>query len=903
MHKFLQFLILFIIVVFIPAGIYSGTTGKLAGKATDVETGEALIGVNIMIDGLKAGTSTDINGNYFILQIPPGKYTVKVSAVGYKTTVYENIIIRADQTTTLNIQMKSAPVVGEEVTVLAKRPMVETNVTSTERSMTTEEIQSLPKMQRPQELVAIQPGAVGSGDNIHLRGGRAGELLYIVDGIPVRDILRSGASGLNVSNDVIQELSVLSGGFNAEYGDAQSGIVNIVTKSGGEKFNAMIQYKQDNLGFKKYFGENYLSFTIGGPEPITQKLLPMLKLNLPGRLSFFYSFDVDQTNTSNQYASSFYRNFPVRNVSLLGGLLKFNYTDKQSNTYTSNIKLKYDIGNYYINISYRISGERYHNYENMWKYKMDSAHVTNYSASQFTFRWNHSIDEKTFYTVDFGRVDRLMHQSVAGLTPDEYNHPLGYSYTTDINGDGFSDYCSGMLWRDEPTSVTTLKADLTSQLHKDHLLKTGFEFRYEEVKSIDIQYPYYFANRENLPGPYTSFGLYRFILNNYPNNGTAYIQDKIEMEGMLINVGLRYDYFAPGQQVRDSAFVKAFKEATVILDEKGDTVYNPVVWQGQFSPRLGISHNLTDKTVMYFNYGHFFQLPERNLYFRDPFTANGWVGNPNLKPPKTVSYEFGFDHSFTDDIALGVKGFYKDYFDYVGQTRVGTAANPLYMFVNIDYASAKGFEITFKKRYSENYSIDFNYTYQITKGRSESPYAAYYSELNNGTGLLPREVRLPWDQEHTINIFASYQVPENTDFSIFGIPFINDWNITILGRYGSGFPYTPAGKNSVYLKNTKTSPFTSTIDLKFEKRFTLFRNVSLAVFTDVTNLLDRRNISVDNNNSPRLNTVTGEAFKYGDITDPTTNIIIPWRLATSGLSPINFDPGRQIMIGIKLLFQ
>jgi hypothetical protein len=876
--------------VMLPVYLHGGTTGKLAGRIVDSETGEALVGVNVVLEGTKLGAATDFNGEFFVLQIPPASYTVRASAVGYRTMAFKNIQIKADQTTPLNIRLTAEAVVGEEIEVVAKRPIVETNVTSTIRTVTSEEIAVLPQTAKFQDVLAVQPGVVTTSPDkrdIHLRGGRTGEVLFIVDGVPIKNVL-AGQATLDVPTEVIQEIQVQSGGYSAEYGNAQSGIVNIITKQGKEKYDGSLQIKSDDWGFMNQFDERYASLTFSGPEPITQKLLPMLNLNLPGRLTFFLGLDADQANTQYKFRNSPYTNFEKRRIELLGGLMGFDYADREYNSYTTDVTLRYSIGNYYINAGYRTSGRRTHDYDHAFAFRMDSTYINDQYSSHLTLRWNHTIDANTYYTIDFGRLESDAHLDVGGLTPPQYNW---YWWGWDTNEDGFNELGNAILWRDNTTYTYTLRGDFTSQMFKHHELKFGLEASYDEIQWTDIQYPLFYPERvATARGPYPGYGVYRFILDNYPNTGSAYLTDKIEFEGINVQIGLRYDSFSPGKQVQDTAFVNAWKQAV------GDSTFEPINWQGILSPRLAISHPISDKTVAFFNYGHFTQLPDRNLYFRDPWTATAWIGNPNLKPQRTVKYEFGFDHMFTDDIAVGVKGFYNDIFDLTGQAPVGGPGSGLYMFINLDYASSKGFEVTFKKRYRDYFGIDFSYVYMIAKGRSESPYALYYAEWNSGPGLLPREIRMAWDREHTVNLFFNYMVPPNTDYKIFGMPFFDDWGLTVRWTWGTGFPYTPPGRNSVYERNTATGPSYNNVDAKIEKRFKLFKDVRLEVFADVANLFDAENI-----HPSYVNTITGSANVYGDVGSVDNRVIIPWRTQDSRLDPRRLYPGRQVSLGFKLL--
>jgi len=223
-------------ILFIPFFIYPGTTGKLAGTIKDAETGEPLIGANVIIEGTNHGAAANSNGEYVILNISPGRYTLKFSFIGYETLVMQDVVIVVDQTTLLQITLNPQSIEVGEVVVIARTPLIQRDVTSSISVITREEIEALP-VSTFTELLSLQAGVTGSGSNLHIRGGRSNEIAYMIDGTLVVDPLLGGLA-TNINNDAIQEMSLLSGTFNAEYGNSLSGVVNIVTREGQDKLSA-----------------------------------------------------------------------------------------------------------------------------------------------------------------------------------------------------------------------------------------------------------------------------------------------------------------------------------------------------------------------------------------------------------------------------------------------------------------------------------------------------------------------------------------------------------------------------------------------------------------------------------------------------------------------------------------
>jgi len=199
---------LILILFFISFQLFAGVTGKLAGKIKDAETGEPLIGANIILEGTTFGAATNIDGEYVILNISPGKYNVKISFIGYETKKITNVVIIVDQTTLLSVELKPQTLQVGEVVVKADNPMIQKDLTSSISVINRDKIESLP-VTTFTELLSLQAGVVGSGANLHIRGGRSNEVAYMIDGMLVVDPLLGGLA-TQVNNDAIQEMSLLS---------------------------------------------------------------------------------------------------------------------------------------------------------------------------------------------------------------------------------------------------------------------------------------------------------------------------------------------------------------------------------------------------------------------------------------------------------------------------------------------------------------------------------------------------------------------------------------------------------------------------------------------------------------------------------------------------------------------
>jgi outer membrane receptor protein involved in Fe transport len=955
------------LLLLVAGSIYAGNTGKIVGKVTDSQSGEPIIGVNILVVGTTRGATTDIDGSYTIIGIPIGSYTVRASQVGYAQVEISDVKIGADQTTPLNFKLTSSDVQLKGVTITADQQLVNSLSTSSTQTVSSKSIESIPNVKSVEDVLKLQAGVVKQGNNLFLRGGRADEVQYLVDGIPTNSIVGNsgdlvatsggganaqlaqlyagvqsgviggGASGLAVSANAIQSVSVQTSGFDADYGNAQSGIINIVTKSGGDRYAGSVQYRTDRMAVTNQ-NEAYSSFSVGGPEPLSKYLMPTLGVKIPGTMTFFVSADMDRADGWYTFVHNDFYNPIERKVELngfLGGLMNtlgFKYRDNQTNSFTFNSKLKWDIsGNDQLSYGYRASLSSSHGYNLAWKYRADSSSLDAGLNIQHNLSWQHFFSANSFIRFYVAKLEAKDGNDVAGIKPPQYSSAW---QNLDVNGDLFNDLGTSQHWYDAVTEVWSTRFDLNSQVHPLHLLKTGFEFNMESINSTDITYPtdphtdvngdiirFPDPDPRYARGEYPGYGDYRYVLNNYPNRGGLYIQDNIEFSGLNLHLGLRYDYLDIGRQVYYKDYLDQWKvvynwnpafegvaDPEWVENMPGDKEQDKLnygltdikrFWyyftHGYFSPRLSLGYPVTDRIVFYFNYGHFLQFPSRDTYFRDPFTGapGSWIGNPNLKPQRTVAYEAGFEDQFTEDMSFALHAFYKDIFDYADLVTRGDFA----VYRNLDFASARGFEFTFNQALTGNFSAALSYSYQIAKGRASDPLASVYLPEYQ----LPRETRLNWDQNHTANIFATYRVGPREEGQFFGLPFINNYGVSVTWSFGSGFPYSGynGGRTTtrnVYLLNSETKPYTTTVNLSMYKGFHFMETMNLLVTFDVTNLLNRRNVI-------QIFNYTGRPYQYGDV-DPnnvSAQAVLPWyKSEYTFLDPTAFDPPRQIILGLKL---
>ncbi len=254
--------------------INAQTTGKISGRILDNENDAPLPGANIILLPDYTGTSADEDGYFNLINVSPGKYTVKVMVIGFETVIFENVVVSVNRTTSLDVKMNQTMIEGKEVMVYATKLSRKKDQTGTVKNISSDEIEILP-VENLAAVVNMQAGVVAG----HFRGGRSDEVSYLIDGVPVNDAFGGVAAVSNLEVEAVKDLEIITGTFNAEYGNAMSGVVNAVTKDGSNQFEANI-----NTGFSTYLTKNERNGeeVYIGLDPFGINSNTDLKLNLSG---------------------------------------------------------------------------------------------------------------------------------------------------------------------------------------------------------------------------------------------------------------------------------------------------------------------------------------------------------------------------------------------------------------------------------------------------------------------------------------------------------------------------------------------------------------------------------------------------------------------------------------------
>ncbi len=923
--------------------------GSIQGKVIDATKSEPLIGVNVLIKGTYYGATTDVDGKFEIKNVAAGQYTLNFRLIGHKELEYTGVVVKAGDATVVNTKLQeTALTLGQEVVVVGQKPMMDPAETQSATTISSKDIQ-VSAVQDVKDVVSQQVGVVAADNEIHIRGGRSYENAYLLNGINIQDPLSGTGFGLQLSSNSIGEMEVITGGFNAEYGQATSGIINVKTKEGGSKYDLFVQYKTDNWGLDKNSKSNFNSddyeANVSGPEPITSYILPAIGIDIPGQITLFGSFAAGFTDgqvlwgqryqngevvdykiylPSHLNSSIFYgTRFAPRLSNAWYGLGKITYkpmqTLKISYSYNGNVGINENTQELQTTLEYVEPTPGYqYKFQNILGNADVYTHVSDMQALDIT----QTLSPKVYYDLKLAHFFTHLRADANGLYWNQYQQPYDvvtlpphyYNTTSDtigiIPGDGFYDTGNADTWHDHFFVNNEMKFDITDYFSEQNKFKAGLDMNFQEMQYVDIYEPWIGV-----------MGLNNNVYHVYPAVGSAYGQETITTNGMILNFGLRFDYWFPGKYVDDAVNnPQVITIPQAIRDQYYRDTYNFFGrrWKGRLSPRLGISHPISDNQTLFLNYGHFSKWPRAQFVYAklQPSTAMSTFqsfGNPNLNPETTVSYELGLRNQFSSDDILTVTAYYKDIFDYVQtkQAQITSAAligQSFITYVNSDYARARGIEVEYKKRIGNWFNGSISGSYSVATGKSSSEQEGVLAVQGLLTEMM-NESFVSWDRPLQVSAIASlYNQKQNGLFG-FGRGILDDFETYFRVFFESGKRYTPYYFTGAYSLNGAPLYAVNTndqygniganwfyVDFNFNKYFRV-AGLDMTLMVEVKNLFN-------NLNSDIINPVTGRAYQLGDPVPPSWNDPLHPELQAP-LDPFPLDqsrylPTRNIKIGVAV---
>ncbi|MBU0475043.1 MAG: TonB-dependent receptor, partial [Bacteroidetes bacterium] len=868
-YNFFRIKHIYLLFLFISGVLLAGNTGKISGVVVDAGTQEPLIGVNIYIESLSRGTASDVDGKFIILGITPGIYELKISYMGYQTVTITEVQIVIDRTTDINVEMNKVSIeLKDEIVVNATRPPIAMDVSSSKIDIQITEIETVALVDF-NSLLNLQPGTIYKPrtndaqeqitNELSIRGGTG--VGVFVDGLNVTEALSSGSlTNFNLSS--LKAAEILTGGFNSEYGNIRSGVINVVTKDGTENYHFSADFKYSPAA-KKHFGSSIFDHktapewllygyddALYGPDGIHDASNPDSYWECFSVYDTVYGFTPEQAQEVWKYNhrereyghkpdyivdASLGGPIPLLNYLTNDDILKFftsfryeynmfavplsrdhfedmNWFWKLTLTPGAAIKINFQ-GTYQQNLSSTTyntpqvsvaSTEQaiYSMQYPLTKYYQAMRSVADRYRNQFAVNITHAFSENSFY--DF-KASYLLRRSFVNHGPDrnsEIKFQVGeFGFDEQPNGWTPVNYGGDFGGRESEFGITTsgysfifgghgkerdysreilinTRFDLVSQLNNYHQIKTGFEFNYDDMDMDHglVQYS----------PPLIKHDKFRQI----PIKAAFYAQDKIEFSGMVANLGIRLDY----TDRRGTYYTDLFSEyyTTDSLDYVSTKKIDPFFY---VSPRIGISHPISTKSKLFFNYGHFYDEPGVLYLYNKRERYGGFydrIENTNLKPQRTIAYELGFEQQIGDEYLCHISGYYRNitnqikWVDYYSE-----AGNKISSYSNGNYADSRGLEAIFEKKLGEFLVGNLSFDYLITSSGDFGDAVIYEDVLK--TPVMSSSTQYTPGASYSFIANLTFKTPVDFGRDILDIDLFGDLNLNFTYEYRSGrtFTYNP----------------------------------------------------------------------------------------------------------------
>jgi outer membrane receptor protein involved in Fe transport len=830
--------------------LFAQTTGKIAGEVRDAANGEPLAGVNIVVEDTYLGDVSALDGSFYILNVPPGNYTISFEMIGYETLKIENLKVSVNRTAYAEAVLKQTILEEEVIVVQADKIAIKKDQTGSMKTVSSEDISLMP-IENVNDIVNLQAGVV----NEHFRGGRKTEVSYMVDGLQVDEVFDGEGTTVTVEADAVSEVEVITGNFNAEYGRAMSGVVNTVIKDGGPDFQVsasaaaatyLTSHNDVFIGLKKIDparNQDY-KFSISGPV-YQDKILFYINTryqNNKNHLNGIRRFNVDDFS---DYSDEM---FWITEAYGDGKYVPMNDSKNLSLLAKLTFKLR---NNLKTSLMYTKNDDEWNDYNHTYKYVPDGVPTTHRETDMIQMQLNHTLGRSAFYVLNVSYINNYHGYYL-------YKNPLDSRYVHEgyLRSNAETGFYTGGQNKDHDVRKMkdlNVKFDFTWQLNKQHNIKSGVMgiqhwldkkwqsiqnyYRFYPPADIDIDVPVIIDGKITYPY-YEPLVLgdssnYSDIYKVEPYEYAAYIQDKMEFEDMVINLGLRLDYFNP-----HTVYPTDRRNPDNSITNQNLSEYPDADAKIQLSPRLGLAYQLGKRAVLRFAYGHFFQMPPMYAMYQDhsfsvaPTDYQTTMGNAQLKAEKTVQYELGLWQELFDGFSFEVALYYRDIYNLLSAVVISTYNQIEYgLYSNKDYGNTKGLELTANYMLAGWYA-NLNYTLQYTRGNADNPTQTF-DRAGQSTDPVNKLIVMSWDQRHTLNTTLGYNKP--------------NYGFSTIVTYGSGSPYswTPVQSSPLIELNLQpNNDYTISrfnVDLNVFYRLTLSQAIQLEFELRVYNLFDRLN--------------------------------------------------------------
>ena len=819
------------------APLAAQSAGAISGVVRDATSGKAVPAAVVTLGDGRRGGVADSTGAYRIREVRSGMYTVHVRAIGFAPVRRDSVVVQAASTTILNFALRPQAVEVAPITVVSGDPVLDPLATATEQVVTAEDLRRLP-VSSLEEALALSAGAVGES----YRGGRLGQESFIIDGLGVKNQLdaSTGGLGLRIPPDALTEASLVTNGFSARFGQALSGLINVVTKDGGERWTGRAAYETD-----RPFGEGW---DYGLDRAVLQADGPVI-----GGIRALAAVDVTGRPDAEPVNAPAPTN-PLDPRSDAPNLLPHNGGEQLNFAG----KLTVPIGG---RQTLRVFGLRSIDqrllYDPAFKYDSDlgparrtaatlaSAHLQHASGPlartpivadlrvalfnrDFVRGTLESMPEREFGAIT-GRRFRFVGEDIAraqdtataaapipGLERPDFSDETPWGVPAFFLGSGSRGELAWNRFREVRSQL-----DVTVGLGQSSDLFVGGEVVRQQVRTFQRALGFFPVGDSVPPATASEFK---------PLAAAAYVEGQFRVAELGFTAGLRYDRF----------------------DTRADLPGATGKVQQKLNPRLAVSTVLKGATVVA-SLGGFSQAPDYQYLVDAAFddttrTGRFRQGNPNLGFERSWQYELSVRGRPRPGISVRTNVFMKRLEGLVSSVPLGTSPDSS-IFGNADAGSVKGFEVLFEREMRGGIGVRASYTLQQALATSTSAFLlrrTFRVDPFTHDTVFPAKVEFPldYDRRHNLTLILQSQVAETGGPALFGVRPFAGLEAAVIGRYSSGLPFTRLARGVDTLlgdPNGSRLPSTSTVDL-LVRRPVVLAGVRGSLYMDVRNLLNARNI-------------------------------------------------------------
>ncbi len=906
--------------------------GSISGKVADRKSGHALAFASVRVVEAKRGVLTDSEGQFLIPGLPAGTYEVQVQFLGYTPETRSGVVVSGGKSITLNFALEEKVVaVTKTVEVVGDRKLVEARQGTTVRSVNQNEIRNLP-VQTIGEVLQQQAGVSIENDQVHVRGGRSDETIFVVNGVANRDLVTGQSTAGTLNARSVAEVNVATGAYDVRYGNALSGVVEVKLKEGTEKSNFGLTLTSGS------YGGRYFQSVVGGPDPMFGPLFRTL--HLPGLVTGI--LDISGTLYESRYLSSagLFQNvfapedhlrlrssyedsffgipfhygdfFTPSRENKWAARYGLNWTPNRADKLSFDFSKRLDIDQGFSRTSLTASGDVIDpSYPWAWDHRIDHTNTYLDDNTTTSLEWRRTLSTTGFTTLQLSRYFHAQREDVMGKMWWEYEQPDDYALPPGDprRNDYFIDTGDDNYWADHRNLNYGIQWNLTQRV-KRHQLEVGLEHTFQTVQYAVIQDPWTYDP--------SGLGDSHDLWMAHPWVGALYLRDQLEYEGFTANIGVRADYWFVGQEAERAVADTSNPNVSpgVREDFYNDTrSFFGRRYKMHYSPRVIVAHPITENSSFFFNYGEFTQNPSARYVYSKLTSVSSeaypTLGNPDLNPQVSVNYEVGAKHQFLPSAAANITFFQKDVYDYPAATtfkrQQGTSLVDFFVYLNGAFARSKGFEIQLEKRRTGYWSGKLIYTFQQTKGKSSDPNEQRVVEESGGNAAETRlsETFVSWNRPHKLGLNFDLRFDNRAPTSLWWLKR-SGLNLYVEGE--SGHAYTPIFVSQGQVASSqgatpysKNAPFQVTADMRLNHYFN-WGGRRLDVSLTGLNVFGTKLIYL-------VDPVTGQGYVWGkgsfdpnlypDLRDPAT---AQYAYVSRIMNPSNYGPGAQYRLSLDYDF-